>query len=213
MIDPRIELLSSVQLNSGYSRLTKLDFSYKRNMGKYFDKFKNHEAVRMFSRLRRNGFAYDVPPALMLHLTNPPELKKVFPYMDTIRYSGANDNEMDLFVLELQKYALETDFQKFYNNNMGFYNRLVKKVSDDIKDFDVVNDLEEYFGIKKNSYNIILAPLFHAGGYGPQIKKDDGTFDVYAIIGPVIPSSLKFSKSFLRKILGKIFIRLNLRDL
>jgi len=185
MVDPRIELLSSVQINSAYPLLTKLDFSYRRNMEKYFDDFKNHEAVRMFSRLSRNGFSYDAPPTLMLHLTNPPELKKVIPYMDNIRYRGADDNEMDDFVSKLQKYSVDTNFQKFYNNNMDFYNKLVKKVSDDIKDFDFVNDLEEYYGIKKNSYNIILAPLFHPGGYGPQIRRDDGTYDVYGIIGPI----------------------------
>lgn len=44
--------------------------------------------------------------------------------------------------------------------------------------------LDDYYGMEVNSYNIILAPLLHNGGYGPRIKGDNGLYDVYGIIGP-----------------------------
>lgn len=38
--------------------------------------------------------------------------------------------------------------------------------------------------MKHHGYTIILAPLFHEGGFGGWIQRPDGRFDVYAILGP-----------------------------
>ena len=48
MVDPRIELLISVQLNSDYSRLTQFEPQYKSRMQEYFKSFKKHAAVSNF---------------------------------------------------------------------------------------------------------------------------------------------------------------------
>jgi hypothetical protein len=55
----------------------------------------------------------------------------------------------------LSDYAVECNFSTFYNNNMKFYKELVDNVS---------KELENYYGLKKNSYNLVISPLFHSGG-------------------------------------------------
>jgi hypothetical protein len=61
---------------------------------------------------------------------------------------------------------------------------MVNATANNIKEYDLVKDLEDYYGMKQNSYNLILAPLFHSGGYGPRVKTDGGNYDIYGIIGP-----------------------------
>lgn len=36
----------------------------------------------------------------------------------------------------------------------------------------------------QHSYNILLGPLFHSGGFGPRVERENGQFDVYSINGP-----------------------------
>lgn len=49
IVDPRIELLASIELISNYdstfSLITKNDFKYKREMFEYFKAYKEHKAV------------------------------------------------------------------------------------------------------------------------------------------------------------------------
>ena len=47
-----------------------------------------------------------------------------------------------------------------------------------------VDDLEDYYGFEQGSYTIILAPLFHKGGFGPTIQNPCGLSDSYYIGGP-----------------------------
>lgn len=39
--------------------------------------------------------------------------------------------------------------------------------------------------MKQNSYNIILSPMFHTGGFGANIKNKNGSCDIYSIQGPL----------------------------
>ena len=46
---------------------------------------------------------------------------------------------------------------------------------------DLIGDIENYYGIKQNSYNIILVPMFHPGGFASRLENKDGSFDIYSI--------------------------------
>lgn len=184
MVDPRIELLSAVQLNSGYHRLTKLDFKYKDNMKNYFNNYKNHEAVKKFETMSNGIFTYDAPPAAMLYLSNPLNLEKQVPFTSYLKGRAGGGESLNSFVSKLQSFAVDSNFKEFYTNNKEFYKNLTKSVEEILSDYDLAKDLNDYYGMKKNSYNLILAPLFHPGGYGPQVKRVDGTYDVYGILGP-----------------------------
>lgn len=44
--------------------------------------------------------------------------------------------------------------------------------------------LEKYYGKKLSSYNLILSPLLHSGGFNSEITDQNGKKEVYALIGP-----------------------------
>jgi hypothetical protein len=53
-----------------------------------------------------------------------------------------------------------------------------------IGDNNYIDELESYYGMKQNSYNIILSALY-SGGYGPSVKTPGGGYDIYNIDGPI----------------------------
>lgn len=184
MVDPRIELLSAVQLDSDYETLTKLEFRYASDMKEYFRNHKNHMAVRTFRRLRNIGYGYDAPPTSMLYLSEPPELKQNIDFDEDIIKRTGNEKSLTDFIGYLRNFGSDADFPDFYEKNLPFYQAIVDNVYNDIKDMKLTKALDDYYGMEVNSYNIILAPMFHDGGYGPRIKGTNGLYDVYALIGP-----------------------------
>ena len=76
-IDPRIELLSVIQLLSGYGERLNLinptDNQYKLDAIKYFEPFNKHPVLDKFDEMSKN-FNMDAPPHAMLFLSDPPSL-------------------------------------------------------------------------------------------------------------------------------------------
>ncbi|MDF2544165.1 MAG: hypothetical protein K0S47_3883 [Herbinix sp.] len=189
MVDPRIELLSAVQLISDYNRLTNLNFSYYNEMEEYFRDYKNHAVVKKFKSMRDIGYSYDAPPTSMLYLSNPPALEQKIDFDTNLMNRAGNERNLISFIQNLRDFTMDSDFKGFYEQNYPFYQSIVDTVYDNIKDMDITKALDDYYGMKVNSYNIILAPMLHSGGYGPRIKRENGLYDVYGILGPVNTSN------------------------
>lgn len=184
MVDPRIELLSAVQLQEEYFRLTNLEYDYKNDMKDYFKDFKSHKAVKEFKKLDKLGFNYDAPPTLMLYVSNPPNLEKKADFSEYLIRRGRGKKRLLRFIERLREFSRDANFNGFYEENISFYEEMVETVYTGIKDMKIVETLDDYYGMDVNSYNIILAPLLHSGGYGPRVEVENGLFDVYGIIGP-----------------------------
>lgn len=184
MIDPRIELLSAVQLISGYEHLTQLQFPYTKRMGEYFKAYEGHAAVKKFQDLSKRGFSYDAPPAVMLYLSNPIALQQRLPFTDYLKGRAGGERNLKDFLQKLGDFGRESAFEDFYRDHLPYYQEIVDGVYNDIKDFNLTKALDDYYGMEINSYNIILAPLSLSGGYGPRVQGENGLYDVYGIIGP-----------------------------
>lgn len=185
-VDPRIELLAVVQHFTSWAdtRHTKFDIGYKHDIDNYFSNFSNHPAVQKSQALINSNFTYDAPVAFVLYHGNPPEFTQISPYSDyLISRAGGKSNLKD-FADILRAFAKETDFIKFFNGKQKFYNHIQNDMIKTIGDTNYTKLLEDYFGEKKHSYNILPTPLFHTGGYGPQVQNADG-LDIYNVAGPI----------------------------
>lgn len=187
-VDPRIELLAVVQYLSDYESKTGLitdyDIDYKHKIDSCFASFKDHPAVKMFESLATFGFTYDAPPTTMLYLSDPPELEIVTPFSDYLVKRAWDEENLTGFVQALRDFATKSDFMKFFDDNKDFYQEMTGGVADKIGDKNYIDMIENYYGMRQHSYNIILAPLFHPGGFGPRIERADGSFDIFYIGGP-----------------------------
>jgi len=182
-VDPRLELLASVELNSDFYNIVDYETEYKNDMRSYFRKFKNHRAIKMFRQLSKDGIYVDIPPHFMIHLSEVPELKVKYKIDEEIISLFTKDQETTaLFLEELRNYAAQSNFKEFFINHYDFYQEKINDAKKILSNHDYVKDIEEYYGFEQNSYNIILSPLFE-GNYGLKFPAEDNKFDLFAVIG------------------------------
>ncbi|MCX6174642.1 MAG: DUF4932 domain-containing protein [Ignavibacteriales bacterium] len=185
-VDPRMELLAVVQHFTTWAsqRHTKFDIGYKHDIDNYFSNFSNHPAIQKSQALTNSNFTYDAPVAFVLYHSNPPEFTQITPYSDYLITRAGGESVLKDFADKLRAFAKDTDFMKFYNSKQKFYNHIQNDMIKTIGDTNYTKLLEDYYGEKKHSYNILPAPLFHTGGYGPQVENAEG-LDVYNVAGPM----------------------------
>jgi hypothetical protein len=182
--DLRIELLTIVQYLSGNPILTRSEFPYHQEMIQKFLPFKSHFAVAFTKMLFERGFSYDAPPTAMLHLSQPPELKVVTPFTDYLIKRADGQQNMDKFVDGLRVFAKETNFISVMEEFKPYFKTIEIKTRQKFEGKKYLKQLEDYYGYGQHSYHIILGSFIHCGGYGPSIAREDGTADIYSIIGP-----------------------------
>ena len=95
------------------------------------------------------------------------------------------------FVDLLRRFAVETRFDAFYQEQCPFYDEMVRQYQAIVSDFHYVEDLEAYYGTAQNSYTIILAPLYHPGGIGVRIDQaNPGAGAAFVTVAARTPGSL-----------------------
>lgn len=188
-VDPRIELLSIVQFLSEYDTIddmfiTQWDIDYKDRVIEHFSNFKKHKAVKTFEKIMRSGFTYDAPPGLMLFMDHDFNLREDVELTDYIVGRAGGEKNVNKLFEDLEEFCIDTNFLDFFNDNHHYYNKIINSTLGLIRsDLSIVKDLEEYYGMKQKSYNIILVSLYGNGAYGPSIDtKNEGT-EIYSILG------------------------------
>jgi len=195
LVDPRIELYAVVLYLSDFKGLkneqgviearvvTDLDFSYRREVDRRFPSYKGHAAVKTYNDMATQGlFRFGHPPSVMLHLSNPPLLEEEIPLDDFLVKMAGSKAKLDEFVQNMRLFARDANFMDFFKGHETAYSQLASDYRRSME-WDYVKDLEDYYGYRQDSYHLILAPLFHPGGFGPRIKTPEGYYQAYAIIG------------------------------
>lgn len=185
-IDERIETLYSVAYFNDYFLVTKHDNIYKQTLGSKLQKLKTHKAVQLFDSLSKNyNFSYFRTVEWILQYSNFPDFKKVKNKADNYAtVSGNKEYLLEEFKEELIKFNQDTLFQKYIKAVQPLNERVLSQVknSPSIKKLPVY--LEEYYGKKLSSYNLIISPLLHTGGFNSEIINEKGEKEVYALLGP-----------------------------
>ena len=187
-VDQRMELLAVVQALSSYPEqlpmlFNDFDFEFKANFREHFTPFAEHRAVELFDEMWPQGFSFDAPVGAVLHYGDPPELEPIVTIPEYYQRRAGGAERLDEFIEELRNFARDTDFVSFHKANAAYYRGLDEAVRTQIGDINP-DVLEQYYGTRQNSFNIILVPLFHQGAFGPRVTYEDGTSDVYSVIGP-----------------------------
>lgn len=184
-VDARLELLAVIQHFTDWAaqRHTKFNFQYKNEIDSYFKNFSGHAAVTLSQSLTNSGFSYDAPPTFVLYHSDPPEFKQLYPYSSYLIQRAGGEEKLKEFADQIRSFASASNFMDFYNSHKQFYTDIENSIKGTIGDTDYVKILENYYGVKKAGYNITPVPLFHSGGYGPQISTADGD-QVFDLCGP-----------------------------
>ena len=180
-VDPRLELLSAVQVISDYSTINR-NTNYSKELISFFSKDSAHIAAKITRQLFNDyGYAYDAPVDLMLRLSQVPNLELVSPYTDRMIERANGVDNLEKYRLALKQFATESNFEQFWNSKIPFYQKMVEYTANDLSDFDPVEKLENYYNESKNSYTATLSPSF-IGGYGIRIPSSNNDLDIYGCI-------------------------------
>lgn len=186
-VDPRIELLAAVQVAAGYGArtglITRCDFPYATMMKRWFGAWREHDAVRRFDAMSRRGFSFDAPVATILHYGPPPELAPIAEVPEDLVRRAGGRAALDGFIDALRAFGEEAMLAEFLAEQAAAQDRFLAATRPRLASLDPAV-LERYFGERRDGYVIILAPLFHPGGFGPSLRSREGGESIHAVVGP-----------------------------
>jgi len=182
IVDQRIELLAVIQTISGYwdnfaqKYMKKSHFKniYKNRVIKYFEKFKEHETIKLFEQLYKDDLdtSHYYQFVLILGYSELPELKNVKNYCDKWSLEFSKNNNWNLFINSIKTFYKDTNFNDFFENNYKEYDKLI---SDFGNKEEIVNSSKCIFNylsvFDNNNYKVIVSPLV-MGCYSININND-----------------------------------------
>ena len=180
-IDPRIELLSTIQVLSDYEYINRNSL-FSREVSDYFKPWSLHSAVIMTSKLENNNnFIYAAPVQFMLDLSALPELKQKTDFSQDLLKRAGGKESLDNYRTSIKQFAKKSNFEKFWKSNEAFYNKILDLTISDMGGADIVKAVEDYYNEKQNSYNIIISVLSNRS-YSYKEETPGGKYDVYSCI-------------------------------
>ncbi len=185
-IDERIETLYSVAYLSDYFLVNKHDNIFKQRLNEICKPLKNHKAVHLLDSLSANySFNYYRPIEWVLSFSQFSEFKKI---NDKDSISAGFNSEKRRLLSELKNELLnfhkDSLYQK-YLSSVENYKAIVLSALNSSKSIkQLPGYLKEYYGKSLMSYNLIVSPFVHSGGFNIEIQNTNQNKEVYAVIGP-----------------------------
>jgi len=193
------------------------DFPFSENVRENFLPYKEHKAVKMTADLLNKGWWQMYFFNIAVGITELPEGKPKFEsrwfQMDQIKN----------YISLLQDFYKESNYEEFWTNNHDFYTELQGSIAKRYKekDIDIVQIMEDFYGLKFDEYHIVPAPqlvdmglhvevntktsystFYFNGPLGKDKAKKEG--DYFAPISSLIYTAFhEFGHSFLEPILQK----------
>ena len=195
--DRNLETLYIAFLLADYPVVTPHESSYKLEVFKYFDQYREHDAIQILRKIMYQEFNFDYAVNWLYQHSDFPEFEKSRKIEYAFQDRLMNQDTLELFRKGLIKFYNETHCDSFLENQKDFLDEMTKNVRDSFERKDIIQVIEGYFGIEKNAdYFVILSPLLHSGGFA--IERTDKS-QMFALIGPsgVKDSIPIFDKAFL----------------
>ena len=121
-VDSRIELMTVIQsfVAKYDGMLTRYDVAYKREVQNFFSDHRNHGAIELFRRAVADSIQSDAYPILMLHLSDPPELRMVSEPPDSVAAALMGRPQMRQFTELLSDFVSDSGFLTFWERKIKF---------------------------------------------------------------------------------------------
>ena len=183
-IDKRIELLSIVFRLAGSQEYSSKQFKlYTDRIEQHFEQHKDHELIQFTkSIIKERSLGYDAVASMSIYLDEHLNLLKgVRPLMEASNRWKKDDIEK--FVLLLQRFYKDVDFDKFFNDNAELYAEAIRRFSPIYKQIDLKWYHDFYGKDPTETFSIILGVGNGGNNYGPSLDYINNDRKVYAIMG------------------------------
>lgn len=188
---PQVELISIVQAVSKYPSvmgflMTGDSSSYRNDVMEHFGSFSDHPAVRMFDRLslQPRKLNFSAPSNIMLYTDRCLDLRgDILPDGFVLDRAYGIDS-VRLFLDLIGDFAQESSFSEFFEAKRDFYIKITDATIANMGSANYIRELEEFYGVRQKSYNIVLVSLYGTVGYGNSLILKDGRREIYNTMGP-----------------------------
>jgi hypothetical protein len=193
-INPNLEFINSILLTSKYNEITKPFIGYglmtehvnhyTNSIKEYFEPYKESEIYSFIENMIPSGFTFSRPVELMLSLGISKDFSMQFPLSDLcIQYCGGMEN-ITFLLNQLNEFSKETNYFEYFGTIKSYYDQYVQKTNDFFQSIPFIYMVEDIYGKKMNSYNIILSDLM-IGNYGIHfLNKEDMSADIFIVLEP-----------------------------
>jgi len=191
LVDKRIELLAVVQTMTQYWDNLALKFfnkklfkcKYKEDVDEYFNKYKNHETVKIYGELCNNIQDFSAFINLILCYSNPPNFDNIANVENNINSLIKQNIPYKDFINGIKRFYEDTNFDYFFENNKSEYEKLINDYmsKNDLKEY--VNIVDNYLGSNTNNFTIAISSLL-MGNFGIKILTNEKTTHNYSVISP-----------------------------
>jgi len=191
IVDQRIELMAVIQtmvhywdnLALMYSNKKLFKCKYKENVDKYFEKYINHETIKLYSELSNNVQDISTFTNLVLCYSNPPNLDSIANIENNINSLFKLNIQYENFINGLKRFYKDTDFRYFFESNRNEYEILMNDYMcrNDLNKY--VNIINIYLGSITENYTIVISALL-MGCFGIKILTNENVTYNYSVISP-----------------------------
>lgn len=186
-VDERIETLYTIALYSDYFLINNHNNINKMELLKdNFKDLRKHKAVILFDSLsRKYDFSYYRIIDWALVHSPMPEFRIInsLPIKSPFVTAG-HEHLLEEFEEQFRYFAQDSLFVSYLKNVSDNNSAIIKQVSDSETLMQIPMFLENFYGKKLSSYNLILSPLVHSGGFNSEVIDTKGKRMVYACVGP-----------------------------
>lgn len=207
-VDERTELLGVVfRLAEAEEYINNTLPNYAKDIDDYFANYRNHEVVKFAKRVRaKRGVSYDAVMSMAIRIEITDSIRFI-PNADIDKLDArwGKDNAHK-FLNHLNTFYKESNFHQFYLNHSEIYSLAAENFNYLLKELDT-KWFDDFYGVKTSGAPNIIVSLTNRGYYGPKITFNDGSENVYAIMGIWETDSLGnpiFSKSVLSVLVHEV---------
>jgi Domain of unknown function (DUF4932) len=187
-VDERVELLSVIFRLADASEYSQAPKSapYVKEVDGYFGPFKNHEAVQLAQKLRRErGIGYDAVASFALHVQGGPRLQPRVPFEQAseleARWSPQSASE---FLAALQRFADDSKAFDFFHQHEELYAKSAKRLEQELARRPYRAWLDAFFGGRAaGKFCAIVGMLNDGANYGRKVRYPDGHEEILPILG------------------------------
>jgi len=191
IVDKRIELLAVIQTMAQYWDNLALKYfnkklfkcKYKESVDKYFNKYKEHETVKLCCELSNNVQDFSAFINLVLCYSNLPNFDNIANIENNINSLIKQNIPYNKFISEINRFYEDTNFEYFFENNKNEYEKLINDYmnKNDLKEY--VNTVDNYLGSNTKNYTIAISALL-MGSFGIKILTNENNTYNYSVISP-----------------------------
>ena len=185
-VNQQVELMSILARMAGYPEYN-MDIAgkYIKDMDVYFKEHSDHPAIKYMQKLRRkNGISYDAVMSMAIHLKNDNGMLSLIEENVPTLEKRWKDVDKSEFLLNLNQFYKDTDFNKFYNEHQNLYEKGLKSYRSNVMKYLDVNWYPKFYGNEpKETFSVIIGFCNGGGNYGVNREIKGEKKEVFAIVG------------------------------